>query len=107
MLDQVGADIDQLAKAMLLKRLNAHGVKIHTGTKVVGLRKNAALVQQDEEVVSLPIETVVVAVGVRANRTLPDALAGSDRELHIIGDAAEPRRALEAIREGFEAGNKV
>ncbi|MGD8855315.1 MAG: FAD-dependent oxidoreductase [Chloroflexota bacterium] len=107
MLDQVGADIDQLAKAMLLKRLNAHGVKIHTGTKVVGLTKNAALVQQDEEVVSLPIETVVVAVGVRANRTLPDALAGSDRELHIIGDAAEPRRALEAIREGFEAGNKV
>jgi NADPH-dependent 2,4-dienoyl-CoA reductase/sulfur reductase-like enzyme len=107
MLDQVGADMDQLAKAMLLKRLDAHGVQIHTGTKVIGLTNSSALVQQDEAVISLPIETVVVAVGVSANRALPDALAGIDREIHVIGDAAEPRRALEAIREGFEVGNRV
>ena len=56
---------------------------------------------------AFPIETVVIAVGVRPNRTLSNALAGNDLEVHIVGDALEPRQALEAIREGFDIGNKV
>jgi 2,4-dienoyl-CoA reductase-like NADH-dependent reductase (Old Yellow Enzyme family)/thioredoxin reductase len=107
MLDQVGMDMDPLAKAMLTKRLNARSVKIFTGTKVLRLTEKNAIVQQDEKELSFPVEKVVIAVGVRPNRTLLDALDRNDLEVHIIGDAVESRRALEAIREGFEVGNRV
>jgi soluble P-type ATPase len=52
-------------------------------------------------------ETVVIAVGVRHNRELTDALKNSDLEIHTIGDAVEPRKVLEAIWEGFEVGNGI
>jgi 2,4-dienoyl-CoA reductase-like NADH-dependent reductase (Old Yellow Enzyme family)/thioredoxin reductase len=107
MIDQVGGDMDPLAKAMLTKRLIWHGVEINTGTKVLRMTGKKAFVQQNDQEFSIPIETVVIAVGVRPDRTLSDALAESDLEVHIIGDAVEPRQALEAIREGFEVGNKV
>ena len=42
-----------------------------------------------------------------SNRELPDALYGSVPEIYVIGDAVEPRKALDAIYEGFEAGSKV
>ena len=107
MLDQVGGDMDPLAKAMLNKRLNKRGVEIHTGTKVLRLTEREAIVQQAGEEIAFPVETVVIAVGVRSNRTLPDALAESDLEIHVIGDAVEPRQALQAIHEGFVVGNEV
>jgi len=102
MLPDVGADMDQLAKAMITKRLAKNLVTIHTDSRVVRLMRNAAIVQRGEDLTRLPIETVVVAVGVRANRELPDELAESDLEVHVIGDAVQPRKALDAVHEGFE-----
>ena len=102
MMPDVGADMDLLAKAMITKRLGKNQVKLHTSTKVVRLTKNTAIAQRGEEEILIPIETVVVAVGIRSNRELPDALANSDIEVHVIGDAVEPRKALDAVHEGFE-----
>jgi hypothetical protein len=48
-----------------------------------------------------------MAVGVKAKRALPDALAESDLEMQVIGDAREPCKALLAIQEGFEVGNRI
>jgi NADPH-dependent 2,4-dienoyl-CoA reductase/sulfur reductase-like enzyme len=107
MLADVGGDMDPLAKAVLLKRLKQRGVAIHTSAKVMRLTSSAAIVQSGEQESSFPIETVVIAVGVRPNRELPDALADSDLEVHVIGDAVEPRKLINAIWEGFEAGNTV
>jgi len=107
MLDEVGGDMDPLAKAMITKRLKGNGVKIYTGTRVLRMKKNTVIVQQAEKEILFPIETVVIAVGVRSNRELPDALHESDLEIYVIGDAVEPRKALDAVREGFEVGNKV
>ena len=107
MLDEVGSDMDPLAKAMITKRLKQHGAAIHTGTKVIRLTENTVIASKDNQEVSFPAETVVIAVGVRANRALPDALAGSDMEIFVIGDAVEPRKALEAIYEGFDIGRRL
>jgi len=41
-------------------------------------------------------------VGVRPNRELLDALEGSGLEVHVVGDALDPRGAGEAIREGLQ-----
>jgi len=43
-----------------------------------------------------------MAVGVRSNRSLVEALENSGLEMHTVGDAVQPRKALEAVWEGFE-----
>ncbi len=107
MLDAVGSDMDPLARTVLIERLRRGGVSIETDTEIARLTKSTAIAVKRGLQVTFPIETVILAVGVRANRDLPDALADSDLEYHVVGDAVEPRKALEAIREGFEVGNGI
>jgi 2,4-dienoyl-CoA reductase-like NADH-dependent reductase (Old Yellow Enzyme family)/thioredoxin reductase len=107
MLPEVGADMDALAKAMLLERLKKQGVTIHTRTKITGLTKNEAIALQDDKIIRFPIETLIMAVGVRPNRDLAGAIEPSGLEIHVIGDAFQPRKALEAVWEGFEVGLKI
>lgn len=105
--DNPGGDMDILARNMLLKRLADRQVELHINTGIKRLTADTIITQQGNREISLPIETVVIAVGVQANRELPDALANSDLEMYTIGDVIEPRTVLEAIWEGFETGNKV
>jgi 2,4-dienoyl-CoA reductase-like NADH-dependent reductase (Old Yellow Enzyme family)/thioredoxin reductase len=107
MLEGVGGDMDPLARTLLTRRLGQHGVEIHTGTRVLRLTESTVVARRGDREVVFPCETLVMAVGVRSNRQLSDALAGSDMEIHVIGDALEPRKALEAIREGFEVGRRL
>lgn len=107
MLPEVGVDLDALAKSMLLGRLKNQGVAIHTCTRLTGLTRNEALAQQDDNTICFPIETVIMAVGVHPNRELAGVLEFSGLEIHVIGDAFQARKALEAIWEGFEVGLKI
>jgi 2,4-dienoyl-CoA reductase-like NADH-dependent reductase (Old Yellow Enzyme family)/thioredoxin reductase len=107
MLPEVGIDMDILAKNVLLSRLKKQGVEIHAQTKVSKLTSDKAVARQGENTVHFPIETVVIAVGVRSNRHLAAVLEDSGLEMYIIGDAFKPRKALEAIWEGFEVSLKL
>jgi 2,4-dienoyl-CoA reductase-like NADH-dependent reductase (Old Yellow Enzyme family)/thioredoxin reductase len=107
MLPDVGGDMDLLARAMLLGRLQKQNVTIHTNTKVTRLTRDTAFARQNDGEIQFPIETVILAVGVRPNRELVDALEQSGLEMYVIGDAVQPRKALEAIWEGFEVGLRV
>lgn len=50
------------------------------------------------------IYTVVLATGNRANNQLYRSLKGKVKELHAVGDCVAPRKALEAIYEGYNLG---
>jgi len=106
-LDEVGGDMDPLAKTMITNRLKKAGVKIFTNTEVLALKNDTVIAQHNGSVIIFPMETLVIAVGVRANRELPDRLLKSSLEVYVIGDAVEPRNALDAIQDGFDVGNKV
>lgn len=107
MLPNVGLDMDILARSLLLERLRKRNVTILTDTKVTHLSKNQIFAEQDGREIQIPMETLILSVGVRPNRELAEALKQSDLEMFVIGDAAQPRKALEAIWEGFEIGLKV
>jgi 2,4-dienoyl-CoA reductase-like NADH-dependent reductase (Old Yellow Enzyme family)/thioredoxin reductase len=104
---EVGTDMDVLAKSMLLKRLQKQQVEIHTDTTVTRLTPDTAIAVRDGNEIHFPIETVVLAVGVKANRELADGLEGSGLEFHVVGDAVEPRKVLEAIQEAFEVAAQL
>ena len=102
MQEEVGAGLDILPRTMLLRRLGEQHVGIHTSTRVTRLTSEVAIAQRRGEEIRFPLETVLLAVGVSPNLELAEGLEGSGLELHLIGDALEPRGAGEAIREGFE-----
>lgn len=52
----------------------------------------------------LEADTVVMAIGVRSQRSLYEELGGSGLEAHIIGDARAPRKLHDAIYEGWYLG---
>jgi hypothetical protein len=71
------------------------------------LNPHATIAEKNGKEVRLPAETVILAVGVRPDRELAEALAESGLEFYVVGDAAEPRGAGEAIWEGFGIGASV
>jgi 2,4-dienoyl-CoA reductase-like NADH-dependent reductase (Old Yellow Enzyme family)/thioredoxin reductase len=103
----VGETLDPLPRTMLLKRLREYEVEIHVNTKVTTLTPNGARVQKNGEETLIPLETVVLAVGARPERGLADRLAESGLELHVVGDAVEPRGIGEAIWEGFRVAAEL
>ncbi len=110
---EIGGKLDPLARTLLLKELESSGVDVRTGVEVVGFETNGegqtTVVaqpwphQQGAPDLRFPAETVVIGMGLRADRTLAEALAGRPN-VYIVGDCVEPREALEAVYEGFEAG---
>ena len=54
----------------------------------------------------LPADSVVIATGSKSENALA-SLKDLVPELYVIGDAKEPRNALEAIREGFLIGLRI
>jgi hypothetical protein len=59
-------------------------------------------VYSGEERVIQDVDTIVMATGYRSNNRLYLDLKGKVKELYAIGDCALPRRALDAINEGYK-----
>lgn len=103
MLPEVGADMEFITKLFLLQRLARAGVRTLTNRKVDGITEKG--VRAGGEV--LEADTVVVAVGLRPNRGLAEALKGKVEELYEIGDCVKPRSLLDAIHEGARVGRAI
>jgi NADPH-dependent 2,4-dienoyl-CoA reductase/sulfur reductase-like enzyme len=105
--ETVAEKLDPLPRAMLLNRLREQGVEIRTRTSVTRVAEGKVFLADGKDETEVPVDLVVLAVGMGPNRELEEALAGSGLETLIIGDAREPRGVGEAILEGFEAGAAV
>ena len=53
------------------------------------------------------MDLVVLACGAESVDELSAKLEGRVSEVHVIGDAKEPRKMLSAVLEGFEVGRKI
>jgi thioredoxin reductase len=70
----------------------------------VRIEKNAVVTRRDEtEQVLMPVDQVVIAVGLKANDELKKALEEMGIPFSIVGDAKQPRRIIEATEEGARA----
>jgi 2,4-dienoyl-CoA reductase-like NADH-dependent reductase (Old Yellow Enzyme family)/thioredoxin reductase len=53
---------------------------------------------------TIPADTVIIAVGYKANDGLYKVLEGKVSEIYYIGNSSKPRRILEAVNEGYRTG---
>ncbi|MDO9333056.1 MAG: FAD-dependent oxidoreductase, partial [Dehalococcoidales bacterium] len=91
-----------MARRRLMEGLRDKQVTILTNTKCEEVKSGSVTVSSSAGQRSVfPMDTVIVAVGYRANDDLFKTLQG---ELYRIGDSSEPRGIREAMNEGYHTG---
>ncbi len=104
MLDDVGIDMVPNNKLPLMKRLNEAGVQIMTGTELLSAEPGRVHYKTDEETKELVgISHIVFACGSRPDNALYRAIKDQFENVILVGDAASPDQALEAVRSAWEA----
>jgi pyruvate/2-oxoglutarate dehydrogenase complex dihydrolipoamide dehydrogenase (E3) component len=123
MLENVGMDIAAEARTLLMERLREKGAEIVTSSRVLEIlpdgvrivntikeiRPDWTTVIKDgnEERTIGGIGKIILAMGLEPVDDLSEKIGDQVAEVHVIGDAKQPRKALEAIAEGAEVGRAV
>ncbi len=107
MLGKLAADMEATTREFLLDRISSQGISVLLSTKVEKVQDGRVLVKSGKEEKWMEADTIVLALGARPARDLLRELEEKVPEITAAGDCVEPRRAKEAIYEGFLAGLKV
>ena len=100
-LPQIAQDVPMYVREFLMERLDDYNVRVETETSVVRFLEDGAIVSKDGKESRLEgFDTIILAMGTKAVNPLRDQLEGKVGELYILGDALEPRQAIDAIEEG-------
>jgi NAD(H)-dependent 7beta-hydroxy-3-oxo-delta4-cholenoic acid oxidoreductase len=104
----LAADMFSESRHYLFRSLRQRGVELYTGSTVVELLHDGALIEGAAGRLELRgFDHIINATGAEPVTELAAALADYSGELHVIGDAHEPRQALQAIAEGWDLGRTI
>ena len=108
-LPRIGRDVGATTRWIVIGQLEKYGVKVLTGTEVTEITGAGVVIQKDSERRQLATDSVVLATGLKPDRGLFERLSEHQRglEVYSVGDCVEPRKALEAIHEGFNIGQTI
>ena len=106
-MDKLAIDLEPFTQALLLDWLATTQMTIILSSRVTEMSKGQVQYEKDGERQSWEGDTMVIAGGSRAEDGLLKALEGKVPELFAIGDCVEPRRAKDAIHEGFMTALKI
>jgi len=107
MLKKLGQDIGTSTRWTILQDVNRMGITTLTHARAKEITPEGVTVERHEKEIFLKAETVVIATGAQSVNGLYEALKNRVPEIHLIGDAQSPRKALEAVAEGFEVGRAL
>jgi 2,4-dienoyl-CoA reductase-like NADH-dependent reductase (Old Yellow Enzyme family)/thioredoxin reductase len=107
MLPEIAGDAEMVNRKVLLRTLGEKGVRIRVLTKATAILAEGVEVEFGGRKEILAADTIVLAAGTRPNDKLEAALRALPVEFHKIGDCANPRKAIDAIHEGFQVALKL
>ncbi len=107
MLRKLGQDIGISTRWIILQDLTRLGVKILTKARAKEITPQGVIIQREEKEEFIPADTVILATGVKPVNALYEHLQNKVKEVYLIGDAKEPRRALEAVAEGLAIAREI
>ncbi len=104
-LKRVANDMFFMARRRLVNSLRSRKVTLLTSATCEEIKEGTVLVTTAEgRKETIRADTVIIAVGYKANDHLYRDLEGKVREIFCIGDSSEPRKILEATTEGYRTG---
>jgi 2-enoate reductase len=105
---QAGIPIYRANRMMLLDLLKFHKVNILTGTTLLEVGDaGVTLVNKHFNRNTLKAGTVVLATGLKPAETPLYSLIGKAPNVHIIGDAKQPRNIMGAIWDAYEVAKNI
>ncbi len=102
-----GEPLERNLFLVLQHRLLEASVPVYTESRIVEINKGGLYIAHERELIFLPADTVVLAIGAYPDNRLARELKGAFPELYNIGDSALPRNAREAVWEGAEVGRLI
>lgn len=108
-LPEMGADLGTTRKVIVMENLYGGGATLLNDTKLVEFGPDGVVVEREGKTESLPFDAVVVAVGAHStpHPELEEACKKLGIEYDTIGDAVQPRRALDATAEGAKLAQAI
>jgi 2-enoate reductase len=104
----IARDMFAINRMHLIKLLIDSGVRILMETTVSEITDDGVVViDKDGKRSKLENDSVVLALGLKADRKLADALGDTVSETRVIGDCVEPRKVMDAVWEGFRFARLV
>ena len=109
MSDHLAADAGPLNHARLMQELYDNNIPVHTGTRLLAVEGNEVVTAQGDAEVRFPADTVILAMGARADTALEKALAASSYRGRVLkaGDCIKAGFILDATATGATAGLDV
>jgi len=109
MLPKIGVNANPLEVVCLMERFIELGVQIFTRTKLIGIHRGGVTVAMmgltnENELISIPADTVVIAMGYKPMDDRIRNFRDSGRPVHVIGDCKEARKIIDAVHEGYKVG---
>lgn len=103
MLDKIGGTLYVSSLKMLEKELKEHGVVIRTGVKLAEVRDGGVLLRNSKTLFSeeMAADCVVLAMGVRTDRTFADACRDAGLRVIRAGDAEQPGQIRDALQAAY------
>ena len=102
-----GKDIGVTTRWVVLKNIRRLGIKAKDQALVKEVNNEGVVLEKNGSTSVIPADTVVLAVGAKPVNFLEEALREKVEVLHVIGDASNPRKLTEAVREGFDSARQL
>ncbi|MGC1404232.1 MAG: NAD(P)/FAD-dependent oxidoreductase [Thermodesulfobacteriota bacterium] len=108
MLAEVALDLENRSRQALLQLLKEREVKILTNRKLAVIENGGAvLVDDNQDQMHQPTDSVILAMGLKPNQALLQPLKEAFKEFYVIGDCLEPRKIYQAVHEGAFVGRVI
>ncbi len=101
-MSRVGRDLGPIVSSYLRRMLSQEGVEVLLNAEVRSVENNVIhLTREGRQIVYDQLDGIILAVGTRPENSLVESLSGYP-DVHVIGDASRPAKALDAIHEAFD-----
>jgi 2,4-dienoyl-CoA reductase (NADPH2) len=91
----------------MLQDADRAGIEMRTATKALQITESSVKIETGSGVEEIPADTVVLAAGAESYNPLQEVLEKKGVSVQVVGDAAIPAKAFEAVHQGFAAGRRI
>jgi len=107
MLEDIATDLGRSGRMKLMEMLDESHVEILTGTKLLKITEEGAIFENNGGEKVLKSDTIVLALGLKAEAALSEELNDKVPELYVIGDCVKPRKIINAVWEAYRVARLI
>jgi 2,4-dienoyl-CoA reductase-like NADH-dependent reductase (Old Yellow Enzyme family) len=102
MLEKVGQDVGKSTRWILMNNLKKYGVKIKTGSKVLGIKDGVVQFENAGNHLTEKFDNVILASGSAPVRDIEKQMENQNISFSTIGDCVTPGKINDAVLAGYQ-----